>query len=336
MSVRRSTARSEPPADAAARRLALIAADLGVAPVPAGSALAGSVPAVPAATGSPAADPVEPWWADHTRIADPVRSARAATGESPGPVLPALPVPALPEPGRHAARRRRSRPTPRPALAPLVDRLPTLGLPQVAVVALVVAVGLAVTTWWVMRERPEALSAVAAEPTAPLVAATPAAPPASVPSGAPAGEASPTSGATVTIDVAGKVRRPGIVVLDAGARVTDALTAAGGARRGVDLTPLNLARVLVDGEQIVVGGPARSGATPPATTGPDAAAGPLVNLNTAGQAELESLPQVGPVTAQSIIAWRDAHGGFTSIDELLEVDGIGPKTLAQITPHATV
>ena len=148
------------------------------------------------------------------------------------------------------------------------------------------------------------------------------------------------SPASVTVDVAGKVRRPGIVVLGAGARVTDALAAAGGARKGVDLTPLNLARVLVDGEQIVVGGPARppgaAGAAAGTGTGNGGAAGPLVNLNTAGQTELESLPQVGPVTAQSIIAWRDAHGGFTSVDELLEVDGIGQKTLEQITPHVTV
>ncbi|MDN5745403.1 MAG: helix-hairpin-helix domain-containing protein, partial [Nocardioidaceae bacterium] len=110
-------------------------------------------------------------------------------------------------------------------------------------------------------------------------------------------------------------------------------------RRGVDTTTLNLARVLVDGEQIVVGRPATTGsaaggAPPPAGGG----AGPtqLVNLNTATQSELEALPQVGPVTAQAIIAWRDQNGGFTSVDELLEIDGIGEKTLTQLTPHVTV
>jgi len=168
------------------------------------------------------------------------------------------------------------------------------------------------------------------------VATTPTGPPAPVPSASSGAGAPAASPGTVTVDVAGKVRRPGIVVLDAGARVTDALAAAGGARKGVDLTPLNLARVLVDGEQIVVGGPARPPAAAGAATGTGGAAGPLVNLNTAGQTELESLPEVGPVTAQSIIAWRDAHGGFTSVDELLEVDGIGAKTLEQITPHVTV
>ncbi|MBM0127175.1 helix-hairpin-helix domain-containing protein [Pimelobacter simplex] len=262
------------------------------------------------------------------------------------PPLPA--APALPEPGRHAARRRRPRPDPRRSLALLGDRLPTLGVPQVAVVALAVALGLAVTTWWVLRDRTEPLAPVSAEPTAPLVTTTPSAAPEPVPGQAPGQAPGSTPGGagagpgtgTVTVDVAGRVRRPGIVVLAAGSRVTDALAAAGGPRKGVDLTPLNLARVLVDGEQVVVGGPAR----PPAAAGAatwsggagGGASGALVNLNTAGQGELESLPEVGPVTAQSIIAWRDAHGGFTSVDELLEVDGIGEKTLEQITPHVTV
>jgi competence protein ComEA len=209
------------------------------------------------------------------------------------------------------------------------DRLPGLGPAHVAVVAVLVAVGLAITTWWVARDRPEPVAPVSAEPVAPLVGGG---------SSAPASPTAAASGGSVTVDVAGKVRRPGIVVLDQGARVTDALKAAGGPRRGVDLTPLNLARVLVDGEQIVVGGP--SGAAPPTADGSAAGApgqsGPLVNLNTAGQVELETLPGVGPVTAQAIIAWREQTGGFTSIDELLEVDGIGEKTLASLTPHVTV
>ncbi len=139
----------------------------------------------------------------------------------------------------------------------------------------------------------------------------------------------------MTVDVEGKVRRPGIVVLDSGARVVDALKAAGGARPGVDLRGLNLARLLVDGEQILVGVPAAVGL--PAAAVPTAPAdGPLVNLNTAGQTELESLPDVGPVTAEAILAWRTEHGGFTSVDELLEVDGIGDATLATIAPHVTV
>jgi competence protein ComEA len=105
----------------------------------------------------------------------------------------------------------------------------------------------------------------------------------------------------------------------------------------VDLTGLNLARPLVDGEQIVVGVAAPTGvAGATAPIPPDAATGPLVNLNTADQALLETLPDVGPVTAEAIIAWRTEHGGFTAIDELLEVDGIGDATLADLTPHVTV
>jgi len=135
--------------------------------------------------------------------------------------------------------------------------------------------------------------------------------------------------------VAGKVRRPGIVVLDLGARVVDALEAAGGARRGVDLSSVNLARVLVDGEQLLVGLPPVGGVAGAAvpTAGSD---GPLVNLNTATQTELETLPDVGPVTAEAILAWRSEHGGFTAVEELLEVDGIGDATLATIAPHVTV
>jgi competence protein ComEA len=191
-----------------------------------------------------------------------------------------------------------------------------------------VAAGLAVTTWWVVRSdsRP-----VAAPPGPQAVSglATPAATAAPVVAGA-----APSSSGQVTVDVAGKVRRPGIVVLDAGARVVDALEAAGGARPGTELTSLNLARVLVDGEQILVGVPAVPGEAAAAPAPPGS--GPLVDLNTADTATLETLPDVGPVTAEAIIAWRTEHGGFTAVDELLEVDGIGEATLETIAPHVTV
>jgi competence protein ComEA len=144
--------------------------------------------------------------------------------------------------------------------------------------------------------------------------------------------------ATVTVDVTGKVRHPGIAVLDAGARVVDALEAAGGVKRGVDVSDLNLARVLVDGEQVVVGVPAPTGAAAAAQlpAGGSTGAPTLLNLNTATEAELETLPEVGPVTAASILAWRDQHGGFTAVDELLEVDGIGEVTLSKLAPYVTV
>lgn len=355
-------------ADTAARRLALLAADLAgppraLTPVPdpprgpaADPAAEDSDPATapgagadpdPAASSDP--DPEgdsPPWWADHTRIAhDRAASASfASLSASPAAAVPTpaaqVVPPALPAPGRHADRRRSRRMTSvlPAAVTTLRDRAPGLTAPHVTVVAVVVALGLAVTTWWVARDRTDEVAPVAARPAAPLIEVGALDVPAS---GGGEGASAAAEPATVTVDVAGRVRRPGIVVLDRGARVVDALRAAGGARRGVDLTPLNLARVLVDGEQIVVGvegGAAPASGAPagdPAGGGPGAT-GPLVNLNTAAQAELETLPGVGPVTAQAIIAWREQHGGFTSIDELLEVDGIGEKTLATLSPHVTV
>lgn len=323
-----------PPADdTAARRLALIAAGAG-----------GGRGAPADRAGDPAVDDTvdttAPWWADHTRVAARGGAPGGPPGGGPGggpegggrPERPATtepapePPPVIPVPGRHAARRRTSW-----GVGAVRSRVPPLAPVHVAVVALVVAVGLAATTWWVVRDDPEpAMAPVSAEGVEPLVPADTASSGAS-----PAAEA----GGSVTVDVAGKVRRPGIVVLDQGARVTDALEAAGGAKPGVDLTSINLARLLVDGEQIVVGQrgapPGGAGATGPG--GPaGTATGAPVNLNLATQAELEALPDVGPVTAQSIINWRDERGGFTSVDELLEVDGIGEKTLARLAPYVTV
>jgi competence protein ComEA len=135
--------------------------------------------------------------------------------------------------------------------------------------------------------------------------------------------------------VAGKVRRPGIVVLRQGSRVVDALRAAGGARPGVDLGALNLARVLTDGEQIVVG--STSAAGPPVSSPPTGMPSTgMVDINTADETTLESLPEVGPVTAQAILAWRTQHGGFTSVDQLLDVEGIGDATLAKLKPYVTL
>jgi len=134
----------------------------------------------------------------------------------------------------------------------------------------------------------------------------------------------------VVVDVEGHVRRPGVKRLPAGSRVIDAIKAAGGVRRHRDLGGINLAAVLTDGQQIVAGGGSRAG---PATAGADAA---MVDLNTADAAALDTLPDVGPVTAQAILDWRDQNGRFTSVEELLEVDGIGDATLDKIRPHVTV
>ncbi len=136
---------------------------------------------------------------------------------------------------------------------------------------------------------------------------------------------------TVVVHVAGKVERPGIVELPAGSRVVDAVEAAGGADGGADLSALNLARVLVDGEQVAVG------IEPAAEPGPAGdAAEPVVNINTATAAELESLPGIGPVLAANIVAWRDEHGRFTVIEELQEVSGIGPAKFTALVEQVTL
>jgi competence protein ComEA len=143
---------------------------------------------------------------------------------------------------------------------------------------------------------------------------------------------------TVYVHVAGQVRRPGLVRLAPGARVADALAKAGGATGRADLAAVNLARAVVDGEQVFVpspgepppaaAGPAGSG---PAGSGPAASAGP-VDLNTADETALDALPGVGPVIAGRIVEWRTKNGNFTSVEELTEVPGIGEATLEKLRP----
>jgi competence protein ComEA len=142
------------------------------------------------------------------------------------------------------------------------------------------------------------------------------------------------------VDVAGKVRRPGLRRLPTGSRVADAVRAAGGALPDVDTSTLNLARVLVDGEQILVGAPAppSPGATPsaPATgggTGIASAPTPTpISLSTATLEQLDTLPGVGPVLAQHILDYRTQHNGFTSVDQLRDVTGIGDRRFADLKP----
>lgn len=142
----------------------------------------------------------------------------------------------------------------------------------------------------------------------------------------------PTDGATdvVVVHVVGQVAEPGLVRLPSGARLSDAVAAAGGATPEADLAAVNLARVVTDGEQVVV--PAPGEVVPEATAagGPATAAPTLVDLNTADAAALDGLPGVGPVLAERIVQWRADHGRFTTVEELTEVRGIGPALLADL------
>jgi competence protein ComEA len=147
-----------------------------------------------------------------------------------------------------------------------------------------------------------------------------------------------TTPPAVVVHVTGAVRRPGLVQLPGGSRVDDAVAAAGGATRRADLASVNLARLLVDGEQIVVlrkGAPTAAGATVP-SIGESAAPGQPVDLNAATLEQLDGLPGVGPVLAQRIIDWRTAHGRFSSVDQLTDVSGIGEQTLADLRPLVRV
>lgn len=172
---------------------------------------------------------------------------------------------------------------------------------------------------WVLRGGPEAVPVAAPSPQ---------------------GGASPgvEAGGPVIVHVAGMVRRPGVYELAEGDRVIEAIELAGGAKRGAALEALNLAAVLTDGQQILV---PKRGAAPAPGSGPVSSAGGagdpgLVNVNTAGPAELETLPGIGEVLAQRIIDHREANGPFASVDDLLGVSGIGEVTLEELRPLVTV
>lgn len=189
--------------------------------------------------------------------------------------------------------------------APLLDpgRPGLLVLLLLGVLAAVVA---GIFVWW---SRPVTEAIAAPVPIGPVAVAP-----------------SPSPTSSVMVYVTGKVRKPGVLSLVTGARVIDAIEAAGGVRKGAPAAGLNLARRLVDGEQIVVGAPAGVSGPPsadPVSTG-------TLGLNSATVDQIEELPGVGEVLAQRIIEFREAHGGFQSVEQLREVSGIGPRKFAEI------
>jgi len=287
----------------------------------------------------PAAGPL---WAEPARSVDDVAVGLGGRGDWPG-VPPDHAGPVASGYGRHA------RPDEAPAgggagpgvRARLAGLLPESllgarldpgrrGAVSLVVVALVAAAVVGFVTW---RSRPAAVPV-----TAPPVvrAGIPAGP------GGPAGAGgpSPVAGqARLVVAVSGKVRRPGVVSLPAGARVIDAVRAAGGPLPGVDLGALNLARRVADGELIFVGGPPPAPAVPAGdgSAVPGGQSGGPLDLNAATVEQLDALPGVGPVLAQRIVDYRAAHGGrFESVDQLRDVDGIGDSKFGELRDKVTV
>ncbi len=262
-----------------------------------------------------------------TRAGHGARSEDGGVGEArEGP--PDEPEPSVLDAVRAAGRRERFGPA-------LWERMPVwvqtrCGMERGSVLALtvvlVIAVGFAVQHFWTGR----------AEPVRPPEVVRAAAPFEKAGAAAEPSASASTRGAEIVVDVSGKVRKPGIHRLPPGSRVVDALSAAGGVRPGTNTDGLNRARFLVDGEQVVVGGPASPTGTgaggPAGPAGPGAAAGPSapVSLNTATVDQLDTLPGVGPVLAQHIVDYRTRHGGFRSVNELREVNGIGERRYADL------
>lgn len=198
-------------------------------------------------------------------------------------------------------------------------------------VVVAAALALAVLWWWDGRAQQ---TTTASEPVVrPAVTSATA---------TPTGSADPATPVAVTVDIRGAVRSPGPRQLPAGSRVMDAVAAAGGLRQGRRYGSLNLARILTDGEQILVGrsksptvAPTAAPGTTPAVPSPGSSTA-LINLNTADAVTLEQLDGVGPVLAAGIVEWRATNGPFRSVDDLLDVSGIGEATLAGMRDQVTV
>jgi competence protein ComEA len=223
----------------------------------------------------------------------------------------------------------------------------------VAVLVVIALLGASGGAWYFLRAAPHE----SADPTAVAETATSSSAESVtsaddfVPVGAsplPSASPSPSSATELVVDVVGKVAKPGVFTLPPGSRIVDAIAAAGGALPHTDLTALDLARKVSDGQEIFVGVPPPSGSAAQSAGGVvgddtdvGADAGPVgadtvVNLNTSTQAELETLPGVGAVTAQRIIAWRTQHGRFTSVTQLQQVSGIGPAKYAALAGRVKV
>lgn len=172
-----------------------------------------------------------------------------------------------------------------------------------------------------------------------LLRSRPSEQPLAVPGAVRSAAVSPADhGGEVVVAVAGKIRHPGLVRLPAGSRVDDAVRAAGGVSPGASVGLVNLARKLIDGEQVLIGVEAPPGAVP--GTGPSAATGASgaapIDLNAAVAGDLDHLPGIGPVLAERIVSWRTEHGRFASVDQLRQVSGIGESKFQQLKARVRV
>ncbi|MFC0861285.1 helix-hairpin-helix domain-containing protein [Sphaerimonospora cavernae] len=220
------------------------------------------------------------------------------------------------------------------------DEVPMLdpGGPGLRLLVLVGVLAAAIAGFVVWRTRPVAEPVAAPVPmsmgTGLASAAAEGVGPESAPPGSVRSAASPSPTSSVIVYVTGKVRKPGVLALPTGSRVVDAVEAAGGVKKGADPGGVNLARRLADGEHIVVGADKDAGGGGPLAAQPDG--GGVVNLNTATVEQLNTLPGVGDVLAQRIIDFRNAHGGFGSVDQLRQVSGIGEKKFAELRDKVAV
>lgn len=207
--------------------------------------------------------------------------------------------------------------------------------PQVLIVAsvvLVLAVAWSLWRWWPVTDHADQFSGSVSGADAP----------AEVPTASGSGQVLAAADTSVVVHVAGQVRNPGVYHLAPGSRAIDAVTAAGGAIGDAAMDTLNLARALTDGEQLYVPTEEEVAAgisvapVQSQTSSNSGSSGALININTADAAALETLPGVGPVTAQKIVAEREANGPFSGPDDLSRVSGIGPKRLEQLRDVVSV
>ncbi len=199
------------------------------------------------------------------------------------------------------------------------ERLDTLSRGEIAGLVVVLVAVLGGAGLWYARSLPKPVTIAESGPGAVQQAAS----------------SSPSPSVTLMVDVAGEVREPGVYEFVEGDRVIDAIERAGGSMPKADLSLLNLAAPLADGTQILVPktGPAVAGV--PGGTAPGSSSG-LININSATATELESLSGIGEVLAATIVEYRETNGPFASVEDLMDVSGIGPATLDEIRDQVTV